>query len=97
MIVLGADVGGTSCRVALFDAGAERGRSDGSGGTMRPGQGEATFIVALLVSTSMMSWSVCTGSPTGTSRLTTVASAMDSPSWGMIMGMEGMGVRMSGS
>lgn len=49
MIVLGADVGGTSCRVALFDAGAERGRAEGSGGNMRPGQGEslATQVAAL--------------------------------------------------
>src|SRR5512146_1824919 len=48
-------------------------------------------MVALLVSTSMMSWSAWTESPTWTSRLTTVASAMDSPSWGMMIGIEGMG------
>jgi glucosamine kinase len=49
MIVLGADVGGTSCRVALFDAGTERGRAEGSGGTMRSGQGNdlATQVAAL--------------------------------------------------
>src|SRR5215470_3969347 len=55
-----------------------------------PGHGEATFIVALLVSTSMMSWSVWTLSPTLTRKLTIVASAIDSPSCGMMMGMDGI-------
>lgn len=41
MIVLGADVGGTSTRVALFRGEAERGRADGLGGPMRAGGGEA--------------------------------------------------------
>jgi glucosamine kinase len=39
VIVLGADIGGTSCRVALFDGVIERARSEGDGGTMRAGQG----------------------------------------------------------
>lgn len=39
MIVLGADLGGTSCRVALFDGATERGRAEGSGGAMRSGLG----------------------------------------------------------
>ncbi len=41
MIVLGADLGGTSCRVALFDDLVERARAEGDGGTMRSGQGIA--------------------------------------------------------
>lgn len=40
MIVLGADVGGTSSRVALFRDGSELGRVEGPGGTMRMGEGE---------------------------------------------------------
>lgn len=39
MIILGIDLGGTSCRVALFNGATERGRAEGSGGTMRAGQG----------------------------------------------------------
>ena len=53
----------------------------------RPGQGEVTFMVALLVSTSMMSWSASTVSPALTRKLMMVASAMDSPSCGMMMGI----------
>ena len=40
MIVLGADVGGTSARVVLYDGEAERGRAEGPGGPMRLGEGE---------------------------------------------------------
>ena len=54
---------------------------------MRPRQGEVTFMVALLVSTSIMSWSASTVSPGLTRKLMMVASAMDSPSCGMMMGM----------
>jgi N-acetylglucosamine kinase-like BadF-type ATPase len=39
MIVLGADVGGTSMRLALYQHGTERGRADGRGEAMRPGRG----------------------------------------------------------
>ncbi|MFZ9689712.1 MAG: N-acetylglucosamine kinase [Phycisphaerales bacterium] len=39
MIILGADVGGTSSRVALFTHGAEHGRHEGTGGPMRAGRG----------------------------------------------------------
>lgn len=39
MIVLGADVGGTSSRVALFAHEVERGRHEGPGGPMRSGRG----------------------------------------------------------
>lgn len=39
MIVLGADIGGTSMRVALFDHGTERGRADGRGEPIRTGRG----------------------------------------------------------
>lgn len=39
MIVLGADIGGTSMRVALFDHDIERGRSEGRGEPMRTGRG----------------------------------------------------------
>ena len=42
--------------------------------------GAVTFIVALLVSTSITSCPASTGSPSLTSRLMTVASAIDSPS-----------------
>ncbi len=41
MIVIGADVGGTSSRVALFRGDAERARAEGRGGPMRAGSGEA--------------------------------------------------------
>lgn len=54
MIVLGADVGGTSCRVALFNAGAERGRADGSGGTMRPGHGVALAAQVAALATPLL-------------------------------------------
>ena len=49
MIVLGADVGGTSSRVALFRDGTERGRVEGPGGPMRAGEGErlASQLAAL--------------------------------------------------
>jgi len=50
-------------------------------------------LEALLVSTSMMSCPVSTASPSLTRRLMTVASAMDSPSCGMMMGMLGMAGR----
>lgn len=40
MIVFGADVGGTSARVVLYDGGAERARAEGPGGPMRLGEGE---------------------------------------------------------
>ena len=40
MIVLGADVGGTSSRVVLFNDDAERGRVEGPGAPMRSGTGE---------------------------------------------------------
>ncbi len=40
MIILGADVGGTSSRVALFRDGIERGRVEGPGGPMRAGEAE---------------------------------------------------------
>ncbi|HET9065325.1 MAG TPA: BadF/BadG/BcrA/BcrD ATPase family protein [Gemmatimonadales bacterium] len=39
MIVLGADIGGTSMRVALYDHDTERGRAAGRGEAMRPGRG----------------------------------------------------------
>ncbi len=41
MIVIGADVGGTSSRVALFRGGIERARAEGPGGPMRAGTGDA--------------------------------------------------------
>lgn len=41
MIVLGADVGGTSIRVALFVDGDEQARVEAPGGAMRAGQGAA--------------------------------------------------------
>ncbi|HEY8061437.1 MAG TPA: BadF/BadG/BcrA/BcrD ATPase family protein [Gemmatimonadales bacterium] len=41
MIVLGADVGGTSSRVVLFNDDAERGRAEGPGSPMRSGSGES--------------------------------------------------------
>lgn len=41
MIVIGADVGGTSSRVALFRGDTERARAEGRGGPMRAGGGEA--------------------------------------------------------
>ncbi|MEO5797917.1 MAG: BadF/BadG/BcrA/BcrD ATPase family protein [Gemmatimonadales bacterium] len=40
MIVLGADVGGTSSRVVLYDGDSERGRAEGPGGPMRAGEGD---------------------------------------------------------
>lgn len=40
MIVVGADVGGTSSRVVVFDDDTERARVEGPGGPMRVGQGE---------------------------------------------------------
>lgn len=40
MIVLGADLGGTSSRVVLFNNDAEGGRADGPGSPMRAGSGE---------------------------------------------------------
>lgn len=46
MIVLGADVGGTSARVALFVDGIERARVQSAGGAMRAGEG--TLIAAQL-------------------------------------------------
>ena len=39
MIVLGADVGGTSARVVLYDGDTERSRAEGPGGPMRTGEG----------------------------------------------------------
>lgn len=39
MIVLGADVGGTSARVVLYHGESERGRAVGPGGPMRAGEG----------------------------------------------------------
>lgn len=50
MIVVGADVGGTSTRVALFDDEIERGRVDGSGRPMRSGTGAdlASLLAALI-------------------------------------------------
>jgi len=39
MIVVGADVGGTSSRVVVYDDDAERSRAEGSGSPMRLGQG----------------------------------------------------------
>src|SRR6266705_91992 len=57
---------------------------------MRPLHGDVTVIVALLVSTSMRSWSAATLSPGWTRKLMMAASAMDSPSCGMMMGMEGI-------
>ncbi|MDX2207408.1 MAG: BadF/BadG/BcrA/BcrD ATPase family protein [Gemmatimonadales bacterium] len=49
MIVLGADVGGTSSRVVLFHDGQARGRAEGAGGPMRAGHGEqlAATLAAL--------------------------------------------------
>jgi glucosamine kinase len=41
VIVIGADVGGTSSRVALFRGGIERARAEGPGGPMRAGTGDA--------------------------------------------------------
>ena len=41
VIVLGADLGGTSTRLVLYDDGHERGRSEGPGGAMRAGLGES--------------------------------------------------------
>ncbi len=40
MITLGADVGGTSARVVLFDGDDERARAEGPGAPMRSGQGD---------------------------------------------------------
>jgi N-acetylglucosamine kinase-like BadF-type ATPase len=40
VIILGADIGGTSSRVVLFQDGIERGRAEGAGGPMRPGSGD---------------------------------------------------------
>lgn len=40
MIIVGADVGGTSSRVAVFDDDTERARIEGPGGPMRIGQGQ---------------------------------------------------------
>lgn len=39
MLVLGADVGGTSCRIGLFDGASELQRAEGPGGSMRSGLG----------------------------------------------------------
>ncbi|HEX3928477.1 MAG TPA: BadF/BadG/BcrA/BcrD ATPase family protein [Gemmatimonadales bacterium] len=49
MIVLGADVGGTSSRVVLYDDNVERGRTEGPGTAMRIGEGEriATWLADL--------------------------------------------------
>jgi N-acetylglucosamine kinase-like BadF-type ATPase len=49
MIVLGADVGGTSSRVVLFNDDSERGRAESSGSPMRSGEGDrlATAIASL--------------------------------------------------
>ena len=41
MIVIGADLGGTSLRVGLFSDGVELSRSEGPGGSMRAGAGSA--------------------------------------------------------
>ncbi len=54
---------------------------------MRPPQGAVTVMVALLVSTSIKSWPASMVSPGFTRKLTMVASAMDSPSCGMMMGI----------
>jgi glucosamine kinase len=40
VIVIGADVGGSSARVVLYDNGVEQGRAEGPGGSMRLGQGD---------------------------------------------------------
>ena len=40
MIILGADVGGTSMRVVLYDDDTERARADGIGTSMRTGKGD---------------------------------------------------------
>src|SRR5688572_30620680 len=58
--------------------------------SMVPAQGELTVVVALLVSTSITSWSSRTGSPGLTRSLITVASAIDSPNCGMMIGTCGM-------
>src|SRR5438874_12558293 len=47
-------------------------------------------MTALLVSTSMISWSAATFSPGFTLIETIVASAIDSPSWGMMIGTWGI-------
>ena len=52
-----------------------------------PRPGEETFMVALLVSTSIKSWSAFTSSPGLIKKVMTVASAMDSPNCGMMMGI----------
>lgn len=44
MIVLGADVGGTSSRVVLYAGESERGRAEGPGGPMRSGEGERLAV-----------------------------------------------------
>ena len=58
---------------------------------MLPLHGAVTVMLALLVSTSMMSCPASMWSPGLTRKLMTAASAMDSPSCGMMMGMAGMG------
>ncbi|MES1259826.1 MAG: hypothetical protein ABUL71_04460, partial [Gemmatimonadota bacterium] len=49
MIILGADVGGTSARVVLYDGDTERARAEGAGFAMRSGLGDklATAIAEL--------------------------------------------------
>ena len=49
MIVVGADVGGTSSRVVVYDDDTERGRAEGPGSPMRLGQGTrlATALAGL--------------------------------------------------
>ncbi len=39
MIIVGADIGGTSSRVVIYDNDTERDRAEGPGSPMRPGQG----------------------------------------------------------
>ena len=68
-----------SDRVALLELHADS--------AMVPRQGEVTPMVALFVSTSMMSWPASTTSPTVNGRWTMVASAMHSPSCGMSDGI----------
>jgi hypothetical protein len=55
-----------------------------------PAQGVVTSMTALFVSTSIRSASAGTESPSLNKTRTMVASAMDSPSWGMRMGASAM-------
>ncbi len=45
MIILGADIGGTSSRVVLYDDDSERARAEGSGFPMRSGNGDQLAAV----------------------------------------------------